>query len=136
MALNITPEIVLWCSTQPTNIAQLFISPWFIGILVFVIIFTPLGIIGILSLVSRLRNWSRSRDGWIKIRKKLSNYHWIVFWSRPTGRKIKIKGEEGIEIEIPFMTEANAKDKDGKPVRTIMMGVEKELDLSFPKESK
>lgn len=125
-------------STQSVPFIQFLLSPWFIVILVFVIIFTPLGIIGIISLYGRINNWSRQREGWIRIRKRMSNYHWYVFWSRPTGRELTIKGEKGIELEIPFNIEVDEKNKDGlvvfgddgKPKKIVMMGLEKETDTA------
>ncbi len=93
------------------------ISPFFIFALISWIIFIPTGIFGITNIIFRLRSWLRVRDGWIKVRKKLSNYHWFIFWARPTGRKIKIKGEEGIEFEIPIQIEEN------------MLAMEQETDI-------
>ena len=84
---------------------EFLLSPWFIAVLIFVILFTPLGIVGLISLINRLRNWERVRSGWIKIRKKVNSYQWNIFWIRPVGRKLKIKGEEGYEYELPFMVE-------------------------------
>lgn len=92
------------------------ISPFFILIIITWIIFIPTGIWGISNLAFRLKDWMRVRDGWIKVRKKLSNFHWITFWAKPTGRKIKIKGEEGIEFEIPIQVEEN------------MLSMEKEIN--------
>jgi len=123
-------------ATQGIPLIQFLLSPWFIIILAFVIIFTPLGIIGIISIYHKISNWSRSREGWIRVRKRMSNYHWYGFWSRPTGRQIKVKGEKGIELEIPFNIEVEEKDKDGlvlfgengKPKKIVMMGMEKETD--------
>lgn len=104
-------------------------------------IFTPFGLIGIHNLWVRLRNWQRTRDGWIRVRKKLSNYHWIVFWAKPTGRKITVRGEEGFEFEIPFQiettikkgkkTEKKTENKGGKKI--VMMGLEQNTDLAPPK---
>lgn len=125
-------------STQGIPLIQFLLSPWFILILVFVIVFTPLGIIGIISIYHKISNWSKSREGWIRVRKRMSNYHWYGFWSRPTGREITVKGEKGIELEIPFNIEVEEKDKNGlvifgengKPKKIIMMALEKESDTA------
>jgi len=114
------------------------LSPFFIVILIYIFISAPLMIVGIVSLFHRVRNWNRTRLGWIIIRKRMSNFHWLIFWSRPTGRKLKIKGEEGIELEIPFNIEVDKKDKDGKviygsdkkPEKIPMMGLEKKTDIA------
>jgi len=92
-------------TTQGVPFVEFLLSPWFIAVLIFVILFTPLGIVGLISLINRLRNWERIRSGWIKIRKKVNSYQWNIFWIRPVGRKLKIKGEEGYEYELPFMVE-------------------------------
>lgn len=87
------------------DIIQLILDPMFELLIVTYIFLVPLSFIGVIALFHRLRNWQRARAGWIKIRKKLSNFHWVEFWAKPTGRKIKIKGEEGIEFEIPIQIE-------------------------------
>jgi hypothetical protein len=131
-------------TTQGVPFIQFLLSPWFIVILVFGIIFLPLGIVGIFSLYFRIRNWGRVRGGWIEIWKRMSNFHWLTFWSRPTGRKLKVKGEEGIELEIPFNIEVDEKDKDGKLIfgedgklakKIPMMGLIKHTDIA-PDEKK
>ena len=104
---------------QGYELLYLINSPFFVPLVVFIIIFTPLGIFGMINLYYRIRNWNRTRSGWIKVRKKLSNLHWIEFWAKPTGRKTNIKTEEGIEIELPLeITEG-------------MIGMEKEVESNF-----
>jgi hypothetical protein len=61
-------------TTQGVPFVEFLLSPWFIAVLIFVILFTPLGIVGLISLINRLRNWERVRSGWIKIRKKVNSY--------------------------------------------------------------
>lgn len=129
-------------STQGISWLNFVLSPWFIVIIIYVLISFPFMLFGMANTYYRIRNWNRTRSGWIRIRKRLSNFHWDVFWSRPTGRKLSIKGEEGIELEIPFNIEVDRKDKDGKvimnngkPEKIPMMGLERETDLA-PKEAK
>lgn len=122
--VEITPEIQLWCSSQPVSIIQWLISPFFIFFLIYTFIFTPLGIIGIINIYHRIRNWTRIRAGWLKVRKKLSNLHWVTFWVKPTGRKANIKTEEGIEIELPLDFSEG------------MIGLEKEINSTFKSDKK
>jgi hypothetical protein len=112
-------------ATQGVPLVQFLLSPWFIAIIIYILIFTPFGIIGIFSLGNRIKNWNRTRGGWLKMRKKLSNLHWIYFWVKPTGRKTNIKTEEGIEIELPL------------EIHEGMLGMEKEIsDVNFNSEKK
>lgn len=78
---------------------------WFLFFLLTAIFFLPVGIYGYYSIYVKLRNFMRVRSGWLIVWKKLSNLRWISFWAKPTGRKIKTKTSEGIEIEIPIEIE-------------------------------
>jgi hypothetical protein len=112
-------------ATQGVPLIQFLLSPWFIVIIIYMLIFTPFGVIGIFSLANRIKNWNRQRGGWLKMRKKLSNLHWINFWVRPTGRKANIRTEEGIEIELPL------------EIKEGMLGLEKDINnVHFESEKK
>ena len=80
-------------------------NPAYLIFLIIGILMIPLSLFGILHLYSWIDTWSKLKSGWIKVRKKLSNGRWVTFWARPTGRKIKIKGEEGMEYEVPVQIE-------------------------------
>jgi len=82
-------------------------NPFFIVFIVVILLMIPFSLIGITTVSGWLTSWKRQREGWIKIRKKLSNGRWVEFWSKPTGRKVKIKGEEGYEFELPIRIEKN-----------------------------
>lgn len=49
---------------------------------------------------------------------------WISFWAKPSGRKIKTKTSEGIEIEIPIQIEGGKlgtmKRLNIDPSKTVM----------------
>lgn len=78
---------------------------WFLFFILVGIFFIPVGIFGYYSIFIRIRDFMRVRSGWLIVWKKLSNMRWISFWAKPTGRKIKTKTSEGIEIEIPIEIE-------------------------------
>lgn len=114
-------------ATQPTNawFLEFMLSPLFIILIIYVLIFTPFGILGMGSLITRINNWNKQRSGFMKMRKKLSNLHWIDFWIKPTGRKTTIKTEEGIEMELPI------------EISEGMLGLEKEITkVKFNSEKK
>lgn len=81
------------------------LNPAYLIFLIIFIAMIPLSFFGILKINSWLSHWRKLRAGYIKVRKKLSNGRWIEFWARPTGRKIKVKGEEGLKFEIPVKIE-------------------------------
>lgn len=80
-------------------------NPFFLIFLIIGIAMIPLSLLGIYQLSKWLDTWKKLRAGWIQVEKKLSNGRWVRFWARPTGRKIKIKGEEGMEFELPVAIE-------------------------------
>lgn len=115
MALNVTDIEMLQCSTQPVSVLQFLISPFFVIILIYFVCTIPFIGLGIIDVFNRVGNWSKQRAGYILMRKKLSNLHWLYFWTKPTGRKVSIKTEEGIELELPI------------EIQEGMLGLEKEL---------
>jgi len=96
-----------WDFWQAFNsVLRLMVSnPFYLVFLLVFALMIPLSLLGIIKLGGWLDNWSKVRSGWIKIRKKLSNGRWIEMWAKPTGRKVKIKGEEGYEFELPVRIE-------------------------------
>lgn len=82
-------------------------NPFYLIFLLIGALMIPFSLLGTVYLYSWLNTWQKLRSGWIKVRKKLSNGRWVEFWARPTGRKIKVKGEEGMEFEVPVQIEKN-----------------------------
>lgn len=125
MPFNETELAMINCAAQPVSIIQWLISPIFIIFLIYFVCSLPFIILGVNDAGRRLRNWSKVRSGWLTMRKKLSNLHWIYFWVKPTGRKVNIKTEEGIEIELPI------------EIQEGMLGLEKEIsDIHFKSDGK
>jgi hypothetical protein len=87
---------------QGYDILYLINSPWFIIMLVLMIVFIPLGLYGMVALWKRIDVWMKVRNGYIRCRKKQTNGTWKNFWARPIGRKITVKGEEGWDYELPI----------------------------------
>jgi len=80
-------------------------NPFYLLILLTVALMIPFSLVGISYLFTWLDGIIKVRGGWIRVRKKHSNGRWIEFWAKPTGRKVKIKGEEGMEFELPVLIE-------------------------------
>lgn len=80
-------------------------NPFYMIFLIIGLFMIPLSLFGIVKIYEWVSTWQKLRAGWIKIRKKMSNGRWIEFWAKPTGRKVKLKGEEGMEFELPVRIE-------------------------------
>jgi hypothetical protein len=105
-------------------------NPFYLIILLAIGLMIPLALLGIYSLIRWLDDWRKIRAGWIVVRKKLSNGRWIEFWARPVGRKIAVKGEEGMNFEIPVSIE---KDYMGyqKDVKNVPLKIEKNIRVDY-----
>lgn len=77
----------------------------FILFILVTVIFGPFGIYGMYHFYQWFSGWIKVRSGHIKVRQKLPNDRWRVFWKKPVGRKINIKTEEGMEVEVPIRLE-------------------------------
>ena len=111
VAISIAGIFILYQGfTSPTiNIAAFILSPsfdWFLITIVCIILLGPFGIYGIFKFYSWMQNeFFKSRSGHMKVRRKMSNDRWRIFWKKPIGNKIKAKTEDGIDIEIPIKLE-------------------------------
>lgn len=114
---------MVWDFGQAFNsvILAMVDNPFFLVFLLVGLVMIPLSFFGAYQMYTWFNHWSKLRAGWIRVRKKLSNGRWVEFWARPVGRKIKIKGEEGLDFEVPVRIE-----KD-------YMGYESDLNVGIPK---
>jgi len=99
-------------------------NPAYMIILLLTIFAYAFSFFGVLKIYEWISTWKKLRAGWIRLRKKLSNGRWVEFWAKPTGRKVKIKGEEGMIFELPVKIE-----KD-------YMGFQSNIKGDFKKASK
>lgn len=65
----------------------------------------PFGIFGIYRFREWLSGWFKIRSGHIRVRQKLPNDRWQIFWKKPEGRKISLKSQEGKNTDIPIKLE-------------------------------
>jgi flagellar basal body-associated protein FliL len=92
-------------TSSPLAFANFIISPnfpWFLATIGVLILFAPMGIYGIFHFYSWMQNeFFKVRGGYMKIRRKMGNDRWNIFWKKPIGNKISAKTEDGINIEVP-----------------------------------
>jgi hypothetical protein len=92
--------------SSPLGFANFIISPnfpWFLATIGVLILFAPMGIYGIFHFYSWMQNeFFKVRSGYMKIRRKMGNDRWNIFWKKPIGSKISAKTEDGINIEVPI----------------------------------
>lgn len=65
-------------------------------------IFAPFGIFGMYRFYQWFTGWFKVRSGHIRVRQRMPNGRWNIFWSKPSGSKIKLKDDEsGKNQDIP-----------------------------------
>jgi len=85
-----------------------------ISLILVSVIFVPFGIFGLLKFREWFTGWLKVRSGYIRVRQRLPNGRWRIFWARPSGKKISIKDEEtGRNQDVPITLETGFEGYEG-----------------------